>query len=219
MLRDAAMGLFLGVPTGLAVGQVLLRQSPKSKGKPSVWDKEYITLNENAFDLIVGVSMTNSKNAAFDLSRTTWELGCNVFRLIACMSKLGDRAALSAYLINHADLQVFKDTLVPDTEEHEFVYNNYTNRNTPPPSVTKLAEDLRNFSTCLKDGKEMTSPKNVLPNAAAVVQRTLECLAYFLPQNGYSEHDFFQPRIKKDDPSTRLMWDAWVHYHYYVKKT
>ena len=219
MLRDAAMGLFLGVPTGLAVGQVLLRQSPKSKGKPSEWDTRYITLNIDAFDLIGCGDRLDDRNVAFFHAKIAWELGCDVFRLIACMPKLGNREALSAYFRKHTDLHVVKDTLVPDTKKQDPANKKYTNETAPLPSVTKLAGDLRRFSTCLKPAKELTSPKSVLPHAAAVVQCTLECLAYFLPRNVYSERDFFQPRIKTDDPSTQLMWDAWAHYHYHAKKT
>ena len=135
------------------------------------------------------------------------------------MPKVGNRAALSAYLDKYTDLNVVKDTLVPVTEKQDPANKRYADKTTPRPSVTKIAEALRKFSTCLTPGKELTSPKSVLPNAAAVVQHTLECLAYFLPRNVYSEYDFFTPKIMADDPSTRLMWDAWVHYHYYVKKT
>ena len=210
MLRDAAIGLFLGVPTGLAVGQVLLR---KPKEERSAWDARYNHFLLNAFHLIEYVDMRD-KHALFGAD-SAWEVGCDVFRLLACMPALRDRAALRAFLLQDKDLLEDKDTLAPDTAPRALAQEWYIAKGAPPPPVKVLAHALANFSLNLHPKKELTSPKIPLLYAAGVVQRTLECMAYFLPLvEGYTEATYFQRCTRKEDPSTLLMWDAWTHYYY-----
>ena len=217
MLRDAAMGLFLGVPTGLAVGQVLLR---KPKGKRSVWDTQYNNFILDAFDLIAILDRHKVQTAHEQHATAAWKLGCDVFRLIACATNLGDRAALRAYLLTDNTLNDFTDMLAPDTEQHEPAQKLILTRNETLPDVITLVTKLEDFCRCVQIKKEQTNPQNMLPHAARLIGITLRCMAYFLPLTiSVQEAEFFQPLMKKDDPSTHLMWDAWAHYYYEVKET